>query len=108
MAALSTPLPITVIGPLSARDVQIVKEGDGYRATLVEPMLMGIVPLSTLTFKMTPGGDKLYHITEFQLPKKLELFNSVTLGIGQRNLMVYGRRNRAPIKISDSNLVTSA
>jgi hypothetical protein len=82
MAALSTPLPITVIGPLMARDVQVVKEGDGFRATLVEPMLMGIVPLSKMSFKMTPAGDKLYRITDFNLPQKLDLFNAVTLGLG--------------------------
>jgi hypothetical protein len=82
MAALSTPLPITVIGPLMARDVKVVKEGDGFRATLVDPMLMGIIPLSKMSFKMTPAGDKLYRITDFNLPKKLELFNTVTLGIG--------------------------
>jgi hypothetical protein len=82
MAALSTPLPITVIGPLIARDVEVVKEGDGFRATLVEPMLMGLVPLSKMSFKMTPSGDKLYRVTDFNLPKKLDLFNAVTLGLG--------------------------
>jgi hypothetical protein len=82
LAALSTPLPITVIGPLSARDVQVVKEGDGYRATLVEPMLMGIVPLTKLSFKMTPAGDALYQVTDFQLPKSLDLFNAVKLTVG--------------------------
>ncbi len=82
MSALSTPLPITVIGPLSARDVTVVPEGDGYRATLVDPMFMGIMPLSKLTFKITPTGEKLYRITDFQLPKKLELFNFASLSIG--------------------------
>jgi len=82
LAALSTPLPITVIGPLTAQDVKVIKEGDGYRATLVSPMLMGIIPLNKMTFKVTPSGDKLYQITDFQLPPKLELFNAVTLGIG--------------------------
>ncbi len=82
MAALSTPLPITVIGPLIARDVKVVKEGDGFRATLVEPMLMGLIPLSEMSFKMTPAGDKLYRITDFKLPKKLDLFNAVTVGLG--------------------------
>jgi hypothetical protein len=82
LAALSTPLPITVIGPLSARDVQVVKEGDGFRATLLDPMLMGIVPLTKLSFKMAPAGDKLYRITDFQLPKTLDLFNAVKLTVG--------------------------
>jgi hypothetical protein len=82
LAALSTPLPITVIGPLSARDVQVVKEGDGFRATLLDPMLMGIVPLTKLSFKMVPAGDKLYRITDFQLPKTLDLFNAVKLTVG--------------------------
>jgi hypothetical protein len=82
MAALSTPLPITVIGPLIARDVLVVKEGDGFRATLVEPMLMGIVPLSKMSFKMIPTGDNLYRVTDFNLPQKLDLFNSVTLALG--------------------------
>ncbi len=82
MSALSTPLPITVIGPLSARDVTIVQEGDGYRATLVDPMLMGMIPLNMMNFKITPAGEKLYRITDFQLPKKLELFNFASLSIG--------------------------
>lgn len=83
MVALSTPLPITVIGPLMARDVQIIKEGEGFRATLIDPMLMGIVPLSKLSFKMMPIGDDLYRITDFNLPKRLDLFNFVTVGIGE-------------------------
>jgi hypothetical protein len=82
MAALSTPLPITVIGPMITRDVKVTKEGDGFRATLVDPMLMGIFPLSSLSFKITPAGDKLYRVTDFKLPSKLELFNSVKLTLG--------------------------
>jgi hypothetical protein len=82
LAALSTPLPITVIGPLFARDVNVTKEDDGFRVSLVEPMLMGLVPLKTLSFKMTPQGDKLYRVTDFKLPQKLEILNAVTLGLG--------------------------
>jgi hypothetical protein len=83
LAALSTPLPITVIGPIITRDVKVVADGAGFVATLQEPMLMGIVPLKTMSFKLTPQGDKLYRITDFKLPSKLNVLNMVDIGIGE-------------------------
>ena len=83
MAALSTPLPITVIGPMIARDVEVVAEGKGFRATLIEPMLMGIIPVNKMSFKLTPAGDGLYRVTEFTLPDKLDLLNFAELSLGR-------------------------
>ncbi len=82
LAALSTPMPITVIGPLLTRDVKVVKDGDGFRATLVEATLMGLIPMGTLSFKLTPAGEKLYRVTDFQLPAKLDVFNAVSVTFG--------------------------
>ncbi len=82
LSALSTPMPITVVGPIITRDVKVTKDGDGFLATLEKPMLMGIVPLGSLSFKLTPAGDKLYHVTDFTLPKTLEIFNQFKVGIG--------------------------
>lgn len=82
LSALSTPMPITVVGPIITRDVKVTKDGDGFLATLEKPMLMGIIPLGSLSFKLTPAGDKLYHVTDFTLPKTLEVFNQFKVGIG--------------------------
>ena len=82
LSALSTPLPITVIGPIITRDVKITPSGDGFLATLDSPMLMGIVPLGSLSFKLTPAGDRLYHVTDLTLPKSLDILNGIRLSIG--------------------------
>ena len=83
LSALSTPLPITVIGPLITRDVSVTEEGDGFRARLDNTLLMGIVPLGSLSFKMTPEGDDgTYRVTEFELPASVEVFNAATIDIG--------------------------
>ncbi len=83
LSALSTPLPITVIGPLITRDVDVTPDGDGFRAKLDNALLMGIVPLGSLSFKLTPQGDSgNYRITDFEFPKSIEVFNAATLGIG--------------------------
>ncbi len=82
LSALSTPMPITVVGPIMTRNVKVTKEGDAFLATLEQPMLMGIIPLGSMSFKLTPAGDKLYRVTDFKLPKTLEVFNSFKVGIG--------------------------
>ena len=81
-SALATPMPITVIGPIMAQDVKVVQVGDGFEATLVNPMLMGIVPLGSMSFKLTPQGTKLYRVTDLKLPAKLDLLNMATINIG--------------------------
>ena len=82
LSALSTPMPITVVGPIMTRNVKVTKDGDAFLATLEQPMLMGIIPLGSLSFKLTPAGDKLYRVTDFTLSKTLEVFNSFKIGIG--------------------------
>lgn len=82
LSALSTPMPITVVEPIMTRDVKVTKDGDAFLATLEQPMLMGIIPLGSMSFKLTPAGDKLYRVTDFTLPKTLEVFNSFKVGIG--------------------------
>ena len=82
LSALSTPMPITVVEPIMTRDVKVTKDGDAFLVTLEQPMLMGIIPLGSMSFKLTPAGDKLYRVTDFTLPKTLEVFNSFKVGIG--------------------------
>ena len=82
LSALSTPMPITVVGPIITRNVKVTKDGDAFLATLEQPMLMGIIPLGSMSFKLTPAGDKLYRVTDFTLPKSLEVFNQFKVGIG--------------------------
>jgi hypothetical protein len=82
LSALSTPLPITVIGPVIAQDVKVTPNGQSFDAELVQPSLMGIVPLGAMSFKLTPQGDKLYRVTDFKLPPTIDLMNAATLGIG--------------------------
>ena len=82
LSALSTPMPITVVGPIMTSNVKVTQDGDAFLATLDKPMLMGIIPLGSMSFKLTPAGDKLYRVTDFTLPKTLEVFNSFKIGIG--------------------------
>jgi hypothetical protein len=82
LSALSTPMPITVVGPIMTSNVKVTQDGDAFLATLEKPMLMGIIPLGSMSFKLTPAGDKLYRVTDFTLPKTLEVFNQFKVGIG--------------------------
>ncbi len=82
LSALSTPMPITVIGPIMTQDVKVTQTGDSFEATLENPMLMGIVPLGSMSFKLTPAGTKLYRVTDLKLPPKLDLLNAATIAIG--------------------------
>jgi hypothetical protein len=82
LSALSTPMPITVIGPIMTQDVKVTQTGNSFEATLENPMLMGIVPLGSMSFKLTPAGAKLYRVTDLKLPAKLDLLNAVTVNIG--------------------------
>ena len=82
-AALSTPLPITVIGPLIAADIRVTPEGDGFRVELDNPLVMGMVPLGPVSFEVTPqDGGTLYRVTDFRLPDSIDVFGMATLGIG--------------------------
>jgi hypothetical protein len=82
LSALATPLPITVVGPVMAQDVKVTEQAGVFQAELVNPMLMGIVPLGTMTFTLTPEGDKAYRVSNFKLPPTLDLMNAATLNIG--------------------------
>jgi hypothetical protein len=82
LSALATPLPITVIGPIIAQDVKITPKGQAFEAELVQPMLMGFVPLERMSFTLTPQGDKAYRVTDFKLPASIDVMNAATLKIG--------------------------
>jgi hypothetical protein len=82
LSALATPLPITVIGPVMAQDVKVTEAGGAFQAELVNPMLMGILPMGSMSFTLTPEGEKAYRVSNFKLPEKLDLMNAATLGIG--------------------------
>ena len=82
-AALSTPLPITVIGPLIAADIRVTPDGDAFRVDLDNPLVMGIVPLGPVSFRVAPEeGGTLYRVTDFRLPSSIDVFNMATLAIG--------------------------
>ena len=83
MAALSMPLPITIIGPLITNDVRITQQGDSFLAELDNPLIMGIVPIGPLSFTITPQDNgAIYRVTDFTIPAKVDVFNMATLAIG--------------------------
>ena len=72
LSALSTPLPITIIGPLLTPDVIVTAEGDGFRATLQNTSLLGFFPIGEVSLKLTPIDDDTYRITDLTLPQTLD------------------------------------
>lgn len=72
LSALSTPLPITVIGPLLTRDVTVSAEGDGFRATLEDTSLMGLFPFGEVSMKLVAMDEHTYHVSDLQFPKHLD------------------------------------
>ncbi|MEZ5715203.1 MAG: hypothetical protein R3D85_08555 [Paracoccaceae bacterium] len=72
LSALSTPLPITVVGPILTRDVTVTAEGDGFRATLTDATLMGIFPFGDISMKLVPLDDDRYRISEMTLPPVMD------------------------------------
>lgn len=72
LSALSTPLPITIIGPLLTRDVTVTEEGDGFRATLEDTTLMGLYPFGEVSMKLVPLDDDTYRVSDLQFPKDLD------------------------------------
>jgi hypothetical protein len=71
LSALSTPLPITIVGPLLTRDVTVTEEGEGFRATLEDTTLMGLFPFGEVSMKLVPMGEDSYHVSDLQFPKNL-------------------------------------
>ncbi|WP_137701522.1 hypothetical protein [Marimonas lutisalis] len=72
LSALSTPLPITIIGPLLTRDVVVTEEDGGFRATLQETTLMGLFPFGEVSFRLEPAGDDNYRISELSFSTELD------------------------------------
>ena len=81
-SALSTPLPITIVGPLMTRDVVVVPEGDGFRASLPDASLMGLLPLGQVTLKLTPVGERVYRVSDLGLPADLDFPGLGRLALG--------------------------
>ncbi len=82
MSAMATPLPITVVGPIITPNVTVTQEGQSFKAVLENAMLMGMVPMGTVSFRLTPEGNRLYRVTDFTLPKSIDFLNMATVGIG--------------------------
>ncbi|MDU8927335.1 hypothetical protein RXV86_08055 [Alisedimentitalea sp. MJ-SS2] len=72
LSALSTPLPITIIGPLMTRDVIVTEEADGFRAVMEDTTLMGLFPFGEVSMKLEPLGADSYRISELQFPTALD------------------------------------
>ncbi len=82
MSAMATPLPITVVGPIITPNVTVTQEGQSFKAVLENAMLMGMVPMGSVSFKLTPEGNRLYRVSDFTLPKSIDFLNMATVGIG--------------------------
>ena len=72
LSALSTPLPITVVGPLLTRDVIVTEEGDGFRATLQDTALLGLFPFGDVSMKIVPLDTETYSVSDLQFPKTID------------------------------------
>lgn len=86
LSALSTPLPITVIGPLLTRDVVVTQEDDGFRATLEDTTLMGLFSFGDVSMKLVAVDDETYRVSDLQFPNTLNIpglanvtFDDITL-----------------------------
>ena len=73
LSALSTPLPITIVGPLLTRDVVVTEEDGGFRAVLEETTLMGLFPFGDVSFHLDPVDDAAYRITDLQFSNTLDV-----------------------------------
>ena len=72
LSALSTPLPITLVGPLLTRDVIVTEDGEGFRATLQDTSLMGLFPLGEVSMRVVPSEGGIYRVSDLQFPKSLD------------------------------------
>ena len=72
LSALSTPLPITIIGPLLTRDVVVSEENGGFRAVLEETTLMGLFPFGEVSFHLAALDDETYRITDLRFANTLD------------------------------------
>ncbi|MEN0087802.1 MAG: hypothetical protein AAF737_05130 [Pseudomonadota bacterium] len=85
LSGLAAPLPITVLGPLIVQNVDVSEADGGFRVVLESPLLMGIVPLESISFTLTPEGDQL-RVADFALPPSVPLFGAAVLDIGSSNV----------------------
>ena len=85
LSGLAAPLPITVVGPLIVQNVDVNEADGGFRVVLESPLLMGIVPLESISFTLTPEGDQL-RVADFALPPSVPLFGAAVLDIGSSNV----------------------
>ena len=79
LAALSTPLPITIVGPLLTRDVTVSEEGDGFRAVLQDTTIMGLFPFGEVSMVLTPIDDDLYRVSDMTFPSRIDIPGLATL-----------------------------
>lgn len=71
LSALSTPLPITVIGPLLTRDVEVSVEEGGFRAVLKDTSLLGLFRFGDVSFHVDPVGADAYRVSDLSFEKEL-------------------------------------
>lgn len=86
LSALSTPLPITIIGPLLTRDVEVSAEGEGFRARLVDTSLMGLFPFGEVSIRLEPIDDQTYRITDLRFPETLDFPGIAAIALGGMEL----------------------
>gem|GEM_PF-5584212 len=86
LSALSTPLPITVIGPLLTRYVTVVEEDDGFRATMEDTTLMGFFPFGEVSMKLVALDEDTYQVSDLQIPQNLDFPGLITVSFDDISL----------------------
>lgn len=86
LLGLMQPLPITIIGPLMASNLEVESTDGLSNVTLERTMLMGALPLGDVTFDLKDLGDKRYEISNFSLPTEVPLPGDMVLKFGSSSL----------------------
>lgn len=86
LISLAQPLPLTIIGPLMAPDIEIEAEGTTQHVRMPDARIMGFIPLGAVSFDLTDLGDKRYEVSNFALPDTIALGGGMELSIGSSTL----------------------
>ncbi|MCV2893782.1 hypothetical protein [Lentibacter sp. XHP0401] len=79
LSALSTPLPITIVGPMLAQDVEITEQAEGFRATLKGASLMGFFPIGDVSMTLVALDEQTYRISDMVFPTTLDFPGMATI-----------------------------
>ncbi len=105
LSALSTPLPITIVGPLLTRDVTVTEEGEGFRAVLEDTSLMGLFPFGEVSMVLTPLDGDRYRVSEMTFPTEIDIPGLAGLSFSE--MEIAGTWSATDRSYSDLTWVTS-